>query len=145
VRELVARAKYRHARASMPAFAAHVARAVQSRHPNIDVITWVPASHERRHVGGVDHGELLARAVAAHLRVPMRRLLWRMPGHPQTGRDAHERRSGPPLRGVYVPIGSTILVVDDVTTTGGSLAAAARTLRANGASVIGAATIAQTI
>jgi predicted amidophosphoribosyltransferase len=145
VRELVARAKYRHARASIPTLAVHVASAVQLRQQSIDLVTWIPASRQRRHIGGVDHGELLARAVAAHLRLPVRRLLRRTAGRPQTGRDAYERRSGPILRGERVPAGTRVLVVDDVTTTGGSLAAAARTLRAQGVSVVSAATIAQTV
>jgi predicted amidophosphoribosyltransferase len=145
VRELVARAKYRHARAAIPTLAAHVARAVKSKHAAIDIVTWIPASHERLHIGGVDHGALLARAVAAHVRLPARRLLVRRAGQPQTGRDAHARRTGPVLRALSVPMGARVLVVDDVATTGGSVAAAARALRAQGASIIAAATIAQTL
>jgi predicted amidophosphoribosyltransferase len=101
-REIVARVKYRNERAAVPwladamtaAFAERFAAAVP------DIVTWAPASAQRRHASGFDHGELLARAVARRLRVPFARLLVREPGPPQTGRSRADRRPGPTLRAV---------------------------------------------
>ncbi len=108
----------------------NVARA----HPvAFDAITWVPASAQRRAVRGVDHGALLARAVGRELGASATSLLRRDPGPPQTGRPAAERRAGPALHATADLGGRVVLVVDDVVTTGGTLAAAARALRARGA------------
>ncbi|MDP9070431.1 MAG: ComF family protein, partial [Actinomycetota bacterium] len=77
---------------------------------------------------------LLAVAVARGAQLPCRPLLRRMPGPAQTGRSRAERLAGPTLqvRGrATVPPG--VIVVDDVVTTGATLATAARVLRAGGA------------
>jgi len=143
-RELVARAKYRDERAALRWFVPKVAQAVGSMRADVDVVTWIPASAARMEEHGVDHGELLARGVAASLRLPAQRLLARPRGVPQTGLDARTRRNGPALRATREIGARSVLVVDDVVTTGGSLGASARALRANGARAVFAATIART-
>jgi predicted amidophosphoribosyltransferase len=110
----------------------------------IDVVTWAPASASRRAAYGVDHAELLARALGRALSRPTIALLARGPGPAQTGRDAATRRQGPSLLVPRAPGARTVLVVDDVATTGGTLAAAARALREAGARDILAATAART-
>jgi ComF family protein len=143
-RELVARVKYRNERVAVRWLAAQVARACTAAAVAFDVITWVPASERRRVARGVDHGALLARAVAANLGATPERLLLRDSGPPQTGRAFEDRRSGPALRATGAIEGRTVLVVDDVTTTGATLTAAARALRECGAREVLAATIART-
>jgi predicted amidophosphoribosyltransferase len=144
-RELVARAKYRDERHALRFAHELLARVVVAEAPTpIDIVTWVPASRARRRAHGVDHGELIARVVARHLGIPVRRLLDREPGPPQTGRDARRRRNGPALHARETIAGATVLVVDDVATTGGTLAAAGRALRAARARAVYAATIART-
>ena len=108
-----------------------------------DVVTWVPADPGHRRERGYDQGQLLARRVARLLRRPARSLLVRDRSRPQTGLDRRRRLDGPGLR-ARGPVRGTVLVVDDVVTTGGSLGAAARALRAAGAEGVLALTLAAT-
>jgi predicted amidophosphoribosyltransferase len=143
-RELIARVKYRNERVAVRWLGANLARCCAGAPLPFDVITWVPASTHRRVARGVDHGALLARVVATELRVGPERLLVRDDGPPQTGRAAAERRAGPVLHGRGSIAGRSVLVIDDVVTTGATLAAAARALRGRGASHVLAATAART-
>jgi predicted amidophosphoribosyltransferase len=143
-RELIARAKYRNERAALAWFGARLADACAHAPLRPDVVTWAPASATRRAAFGVDHAEVLARVVSRRLALPAVHLLGRLPGPPQTGRAAVERRAGPRFRAHRSPGPATILVIDDVTTTGGTLATAARVLREAGAHDILAATAART-
>jgi predicted amidophosphoribosyltransferase len=145
VRELIARAKYRDERAAARWFLPHLVDAVGPIRAATDIVTWVPASAERLRGHGVDHGEVLARRVAAALGLPVMGLLDRSRSRAQTGLDARERRRGPPLLARCALDNASVLVVDDVTTTGGTLVAGARALRAHGARQIFAATIARTL
>ncbi|MCU1428871.1 MAG: putative amidophosphoribosyltransferase [Actinomycetia bacterium] len=144
-RELVARIKYRNARAVVPWFADALAANAQRRWraATIDCVTWAPTTTARRHARGFDHAELLARRTARTLRVPCRALLARVTNEPQTGRVYAVRRNGPTFRTV-AGVPRTVLLLDDVTTTGATLRAAARALRARGATRVLAATIART-
>jgi predicted amidophosphoribosyltransferase len=141
-RELVARIKYRNARSSLPWLADRMAALVGPA--AVDVVTWVPTTGRRRRRRGFDQSELLARAIARRLHLPCRRLLRRGPGPPQTGRPGAERRR-PPLAASVPRAPTRVLVVDDVCTSGASLAAAATALRERGAVVVLAATAARAL
>jgi predicted amidophosphoribosyltransferase len=145
-RELVARMKYRHARATAPWLAACMARHVCAAGlvDRLSVVTFAPTTPARRRARGADHAEVLGRAVASRLRVPFRGLLRRLPGPPQTGRPAEERRAGPRFTARAALPGVAVLVVDDVATTGATVAAAAHALRGAGAASIVVATAART-
>lgn len=137
-RELVARLKYRNARAGVAWLAGAMAELVGAELVGAEppaVVTWTPTSAARRRERGFDQSRLLALAVARRLGRPVRPLLRRRPGPAQTGRSRADRRRGPPLapdrRLVRAPP-ATVLLVDDVVTTGASLTAAARVLRAAG-------------
>ena len=114
----------------------------------VDLVTWAPTSgaHERRR--GVDQSFLLARSIARELGVPCRRLLYRTHGPAQTGRRRAERLAdGPGFRGrpaesVPARPGLRVLLVDDVVTTGATLAAAREALLAAGVAEVVAIAVA---
>jgi predicted amidophosphoribosyltransferase len=135
-RELVARLKYRNARSSVAWLAGGMARLVDPA--GIDVVTWAPTTVRRRRDRGFDQAEVLARGVARCLGRPARGWLRRVAGPAQTGRAVEERWHGPRFdpTGVAVAQAARVLVVDDVVTTGASLAGAGRALRSAGAAAV---------
>jgi ComF family protein len=146
-REIVARVKYRNQRAAVPWLADAMTAAFAQRPAGAtpDVVTWAPASSQRRRASGFDHGELLARAVGRRLDLPVARLLTREPGPPQTGRSRAARGPGPGLRGApEAARGRGVVLVDDVVTTGATLSAAASALRRAGAVAVVGLTAAAT-
>jgi predicted amidophosphoribosyltransferase len=140
-RQLVVGIKYRNARALVGRLGQRLAQQVAS--VPVDVVTWAPTSAARRRARGFDQAELLARAVARETERPCRRLLERDGAPPQTGRSAPERLAGPGIRALGGE-GRAVLVVDDVSTTGATLAAAARALLDRGAISVDAAVLAVT-
>ena len=136
-REVVARLKYRNERAAVP----WLARAMVATHRDgpgrvheVGFVTWVPASAARRRAMGFDHGELLARAVGRDLRLPAAGVLTREHGGAQTGRSRAQRLAGPGLHAVPQRArGRSVLLVDDVLTTGATLSKGAAALRRGGA------------
>ncbi len=96
------------------------------------VVTWVPASRKMKRRRGYDQGRILARAVAHRAGLSTRSLLRRTSRQTQAGATRSERLLGPDLIGVgHSP--SSVILIDDVCTSGASLAAATRVLRAHGA------------
>jgi predicted amidophosphoribosyltransferase len=146
-RELVARAKYHNQRAGLRWLAEGMAGLV--RELSFDVITWAPANPSHARQRGFDHGELLAKEVARRLGTMAVPVLQRHRGAPLTGKSASQRHGGPPLYprasdATYPLADAAVLVVDDVITTGATLATAARALRSIGATRIFAVAAAYT-
>ena len=142
-REMVARIKYRNVRAVVPWLAARMAASVAPAEIHAVVVTWAPTTPVHRRARGFDPAELLARAVARRLRRPVRGLLTRSPGPPQTGLPAVARRVGPRFTSSRAAPRS-VLLVDDIATTGATLTAAASALRVGGAVRVVAITAART-
>jgi len=115
----------------------------------IDALVPVPLAPERERQRGFNQSALLARRIARRLAVPVR------PGwlarvrstQPQSDLSAAERRAN--VRGAFRASDRVadrhVLLVDDVLTTGATLDACARALRAAGAWRIGALTVARVV
>ena len=129
-RQVLLGLKYRNHRSVAGALAAHLLRSWAPG--EVDVVTWAPTSGARARGRGFDQAELLARAVARELGVPCRRMLFRTHGQPQTGRSREERLDGPGYRGRSPRSGLRVLLIDDVVTTGATLAAACEALQLAG-------------
>ena len=114
------------------------------------LVTWVPTTSARRRQRGYDQSELLARRVAAVLGVGSVATVRRHGADvaiAQTERRRAERfdlRFEPVPRAVRAVGGAVVVLVDDVRTTGASLAAAGATLRRMGAASVVGATLAAT-
>ena len=125
--------------------------------PEPDVVTYVPTHWSRRVLRGIDHGACLAEAVGRELRVAATPLLEARLFARQTGsgRDARTARGGrfacrarasrfarlwsALTRSGVADVelrGATVLLIDDVRTTGGTCAEAATALRRAGAHTI---------
>lgn len=159
LREVVARLKYRDRRIALGWLADALADCIRvtllerPECPAPRAVTWPPTTRARRADRGFDQAELLARAVAARLGIPAFAALDRSPGseRSQTGRSRSERRNGYPSFIVRPSLGSklvldesSVLIVDDVVTSGSTIQSAAQTLRAFGFSGVCAAAIAAT-
>jgi predicted amidophosphoribosyltransferase len=146
VRDLMLGFKYRNHRAVAPLFA-EVLLARLRAIPDIgriDVVTWVPTTRERRIARGHDQAETLARIVGRTLGVPVRKLLERETVGHQTGHSREQRLVGVALRARTMSVSSTVLVIDDVVTTGATMRMAKRALHLAGASRVICAAVAAT-
>jgi predicted amidophosphoribosyltransferase len=143
-RRFVAALKYRNDRTSLNSFADGLVLAYPlSPGPSAGMLTWAPTTDLRRRERGFDQARLLATRIGRRLGIRPRRLLRRLPGPQQTGRTLSERLAGPAF--VVSGRGSgPVVVVDDVCTTGATLAAAARVLLDSGFSEVHGLVIART-
>jgi predicted amidophosphoribosyltransferase len=113
---------------------------------DIDAVTFVPATLPAVRRRGVDHAELLARELACRIGLPCEPQLDRPKTRDQralgaTQRIANLADSFKPIQ--PFPVGSRLLLVDDVFTTGATLCAASQALREAGTTTIHAATFAR--
>ena len=102
-----------------------------------DVVTWVPGNLAEARRRGYDHGEVLARLVAARLGMPVTSLL--APGGAkadQTALSGAQRRENPKGAFVARPVHGRVVLVDDVMTTGTTICTCAGALLKAGATAV---------
>jgi len=111
-----------------------------------DLVVAVPLAWPRRLARGFNQAEVLSRALANELGLPLARALRRRSRRRQARLGRRQRVTN--LRGTFrcgtSVSGRRLLLVDDVVTTGATLEAATRALRAAGAQSVVAAVAART-
>lgn len=138
-KEAITGLKYRNERGNARALASLLVPLVTGP---ADVLTWAPTADARRMRRGVDHAELIARHLAASVGLPCRRLLRRVGSTQQTGHGAAARRRGPAFVASQSCAGQSVVVVDDVVTTGSTMASACAALLQAGAAHVSGLTVA---
>lgn len=115
--------------------------------PGADTITFVPADHDRVLRRGHNPAQRLAEALGTRWQLPVAALLRRAPGRaPQKGLTLAERRKN--VRGAFASnaaVPKTIVLVDDVYTSGATVSAAATALRKEGARRVDVVTFARAV
>jgi ComF family protein len=141
LRRLIQLYKYERIRSLRRPLSRWIAEAVP-RHPEFELITFVPMSFGRRWERGFNQSHDFARAAARASGLPMHPCLTRAKRvRPQAGLTESERRAN--LRGVFrlhsraALEGKAVLVVDDVMTTGATAYECAKVLKAGGAQLVG--------
>lgn len=142
VKSSIHRYKFRNARSYAEAYGRFLALRIQQMPVEFDYITWVPVSFRRRFQRGYDQVELLAKAVSKELGLPLCPAL-KKARHTRTQsglHDASQRKAN--VLGAYQVLpsceiaGKTVLLLDDVITTGATASECAKVLQAAGAKEI---------
>jgi predicted amidophosphoribosyltransferase len=97
------------------------------------VIVPVPTATLRSLARGFDPAAEIAAALAVETGMPLASCLWRSGGGRQVGRRRADRLGHPPQVHARGEVPRSVLLVDDVLTTGATLSACARALRSGGA------------
>ena len=151
VRETLLRFKFRGGSALAEPLGEVLARCAAEQFSGaFDTVTWVPVSEKRLKKRGYDQSRLLAEAACRHWDTKPVQLLVKVQDNPaQSGLQGEAARRANVL-GVYDPVDPDairdrrILLIDDIHTTGATLAECARVLRDNGAAAVLCLTAART-
>ena len=140
VRQALLRLKFHYAPGAAEPLGQLVARcAAEHFSGGFDVVTWVPVSRRRLRSRGYDQARLLAESACRLWEVRPEQLLQKITDNPAQSGLTEEAARRANVLGVYEAAeperiqGYRILLVDDICTTGATLAECARTLRDAGA------------
>ena len=146
LREAVQALKYENARSLAIPLAQQLIRCQNVLDWRFDIVIPVPIGTKRLKERGYNQAELIARAFAYHRNAPLEAasLQRQRETRSQVGLDAKERQAN--VEGAFAAKsekvnGKAILLIDDVYTTGATLAACASALREAGASAVYALTV----
>jgi ComF family protein len=146
LQEAVQGLKYHGLRMLAHPLGARVADAVSSTGQTFDAVIAVPTPPQRLRLRGYNQAQLIAESTAQRLGVPCLSgaLTRARETRSQVGLTRAERRQN--VRGAFIALavqvrGLRVLIVDDVCTTGATLAACASALREADASAVMAATV----
>lgn len=144
VRQSLLRYKFGGLRMYAAVYGEFLAKCIDENRISCDSIAWVPLSRRRLRQRGYDQARLLAEDLSKRLSIPCLPALRKVRNNPRqsaTGNADKRRRN---VKGVYAVLpeadlgGKTILLVDDIVTTGATLSEAASVLqKAGAASIIG--------
>jgi ComF family protein len=146
LREGIHRFKYESQPQLADAFGALMCNAWLASDLQVDAFVPVPLHPSRRRERGYNQSELLARVMSRHRKVPMRNYLKRLRHTEQQAHlGAHERRAN--VKDAFLADAAVrdcrIALVDDVLTTGATLAECALALKQAGATHVTAITLAR--
>lgn len=146
LKELILQLKFQRKRAYAREFGMYLAQALPYL-PEDTIVVSVPTASKRIRARGYDQAALIAAAFARKKGLVYKNILVRTSQVDQIGKDRTSRikQMRDSIRmdtGAHIR-GTTVLLIDDVLTTGASLEAAARLLRAQGAKHVDAAIIAR--
>ena len=144
VRQSLLRYKFGGLRMYASVYGEFLAKCIDENRISCDSITWVPLNRRRLRQRGYDQARLLAEDLSRRLSVPCLPTLQKIRNNPRQSAAGNAEKRRRNVKGVYAalpeadPGGKTILLVDDIVTTGATLSEAASVLRkAGAASVIG--------
>ena len=145
VRESLLRYKFGGLTAYGPVYAEFLAKCIDENRISCDIITWVPLSRRRLRKRGYDQARILAEETAGRLGLPCEKLLEkRVDNKPQSATGSAEKRREN-AKGVYAcPVpekikDKRILLIDDIVTTGSTIAECASVLKKAGCAEVFAA------
>jgi ComF family protein len=146
IREGIHRFKYEAQPQLAEAFGALMSEAWMACDVNVDALVPVPLHAARRRERGYNQSELLARVISRRTEVPMRSWLKRIRRTEQQAHlGAHERIAN--VKNAFIAEAAVntkhVALVDDVLTTGATLAECATALKAAGAATVFAITLAR--
>jgi ComF family protein len=148
VRNSLLRYKFRRKRHYCRIYGEELAALLLNKQISFDLITWVPISTRRKLKRGYDQCELLSRVLENRTGIPAVRCLRKTKHTPPQSTLQGEAQRKANVLGVYQPVrptvfaGKTVLLLDDIITTGATISECAKTLMLAGAKEVYCAAIA---
>ena len=138
VRESLHRYKFSHLSAYSGIYSQFISKCIGENGLSCDIITWVPISSKRKRSRGYDQSELIARELADMYGFTPQKLLKKIVNNKAQSRIGSPENRKNNVQGVYKLntsadlTGKTIIIIDDIVTTGSTLSECCRVLKEKG-------------